>query len=250
MDKIALRILIRAGALALAVGFSGGAEAGPPYITDDPEPTDTGHFENYLYTQGARADGAFSGPGAGVEINYGVLPETQLTASFPLNPNPGPGGMGLVFSPFELGLKYRFVDEDENGWRPQIAFFPQIEFPSGHAAHSVPTTELLPLWFQKSVGDWTLFGGGGFSLNPGDGNRGYLSYGLALAYQLDSRLQLGGEIFGQSRSSFDSPGSAAMGLGAIFDLNETWHLIGSVNTGIVNREADEISYNLALKWTF
>jgi len=226
------------------------ALAGPPYVTDDPEPTDTGHWENYLYVEGTRAGDAFNAPGAGIELNYGVYTDTQLTWSVPLNPNPGPGGMGLVWAPLGGGIKYRFVEEDEDGWRPQVAFFPQIFIPVGGASHTAPTTELLPVWLQKSFGDWTTFGGGGFTNNPGFGNRDYEIYGWALQRQITNNFVLGTEIFGQTRSSLDDDASTAVGLAALYDFSERWHFVGSVNTGIVNaHEGDRFSYNLALKWT-
>jgi hypothetical protein len=230
--------------------LSHAALAGPPYVTDDPEPTDTGHWENYLYVEGARAEGAFDAPEAGIEINYGAFPDTQLTWSVPLNPNPGPGGMGVVWAPLGGGAKYRFMEEDENGWRPQAAFFPQISIPVGAAARTTPTTELLPVWLQKSFGDWTTFGGGGFINNPGAGNRDFEIYGWAMQRQITNKFALGGEIFGQTRSSFDDASSAAVGLAALYDFNDRWHVVGSVNTGIADaHQADRFSYNLALKWT-
>lgn len=238
------------GALALLATISPPAAAGPPFITDDPEPTATGHFENYLYVQGTRSAGETSGPAEGIEVNYGAFPDTQLTASVPLNFNPGPGGMGVVFAPFSLGVKYRFVEEDDDGWCPQVAVFPQMLIPSGSASHSVPTTELLPLWAQKSFGPWTAFGGGGLTLNPGAGNRDFAVWGGALMRQLGDSLQIGAEMFGQTRSSSQTGGSAAIGLGALYDLSENWHLIGSVNTGVVNRRAgDSYAYTFAVKWT-
>ena len=237
------------GAFALAVVLRP-ALAGPPYVTDDPEPTDTGQFENYLYVQGTHAVGAFNAPGAGIEINYGAFADTQLTWSFPLNPNPGPGGMGLVWAPLGGGVKYRFIEEDADGWQPQIAVFPQIFIPVGGASHTSPTTELLPIWLQKSFGQWTSFGGGGFVNNPGAGNRDYEIYGWALQRQITNNLALGGELFGQSRSSDELGASRAVGFAALYDFSDEWHLVGSINTGIVNAsEADRFSYNLALKWT-
>lgn len=226
------------------------ALAGPPYLTDDPEPTDTGHFENYLYVEGTLAAGAYDTPGTGFEINYGAWPDVQLTWHAPLNPNPGPGGMGIVWAPLGGGIKYRFLEEDADGWRPQAAVFPQISIPVGSAAHGTPVSELLPLWLQKSFGPWTTFGGGGFVNNPGSGNRNYTIYGWALQRDVTKTLQLGAEIFGQTRSASGFAASTAVGLAALYDFTDEWHVVGSVNTGIVNaREADRFSYNLALKWT-
>jgi hypothetical protein len=226
------------------------ALAGPPYITDDPEPTDTGHWENYLYIESARVPGQTPTPEAGIEINYGVLENTQLTWSVPLNPNPGPGGLGVVWAPLGGGVKYRFIEENENGWRPQVAFFPQVSIPVGPATSGAPVTELLPIWMQKRSGPWTVFGGGGFTVNPGPGNRNYLIYGLAVQRQVLDNLALGVEMFGQSRDSMSDHATRAVGVAAQYDFNDTWHLVGSLNTGILNaHQGDQYSYNLALKWT-
>jgi hypothetical protein len=226
------------------------ALAGPPYVTDDPEPTETGHFENYLFVEGTRAGDKFEGPPVGIEINYGVAADTQLTLSVPLNPNPGTGGVGVVWAPLGGGVKYRFIEEDEDGWRPQVAFFPQISIPVGSAAHSSPVTELLPVWMQKSFGpEWTVFGGGGFTNNPGNGNRDFANYGLAVQHQFTAKLALGLEMFGQTRDSADDTATTAAGVAALYDFSDEWHLIGSVNTGVINHRDDEFGFNLAVKWT-
>ncbi len=225
-------------------------EAGPPFVTDDPEPTDIHQFENYLYVQGTGPAGSSAGPGVGIEINYGALSNTQLSWSVPLNPNPGPGGMGLVWAPLGGGIKYRFIQEDDEGWRPQVAVFPQVFIPIGSASHSSPMTELLPIWLQKSFGAWTAFGGGGYTRNPGTNNRNFAIYGGALQRQINHKLALGVEIFGQTHDTVEDHGSTAAGMAVLYDLSETWHLIGSVNTAIAGAaDSDHISYNLALKWT-
>jgi hypothetical protein len=244
-----MRIRVTLLGLGLAL-VANPALAGPPYITDDPEPTDTGHFENYLYIQGTHAAGAMTSPSAGIEINYGAFAETQLSLSLPLDPNPGPGGMGIVWAPLGGGIKYRFIDEDANGWRPEVAFFPQFSIPVGSASHTTPTTELLPIWMQKNFGPCAAFGGGGWTHNPGAGNRDFFNYGIALSYQIVPRLQLGAEMFGQSRSATTSGATTALGLGAILDFSETWHLIGSANRAVADPQNDRYAYNLALKWTF
>jgi hypothetical protein len=225
------------------------AFAGPPYITDDPEPTDTGHWENYLYTESAHVAGSHTQE-AGIEINYGGFEDTQLTWSIPFNPNPGPGGMGVVWAPLGGGVKYRFIEEDDDGWRPQVAFFPQIAIPVGAANRGAPVTELFPLWAQKSFGAWQMFGGGGFTNNPGPDNRDFLNWGIALQRQVTDDLALGVETFGQGRDSLTDRGSAAMGVAIQYDVTKLWHVVGSVNTGVSDaHQADQFSYNLALKWT-
>jgi hypothetical protein len=226
------------------------AMAGPPYVTDDPEPTETGHWENYLFIEGARVEGQRFTPMSGIELNYGAYENTQLSLSVPINPNPGPGGIGVVWAPLGAGVKYRFIQEDENGWMPQVAFFPSVSIPVGPMNAGAPVTELLPIWMQKSFGSWTMFGGGGYTNNPGPGNRDFANYGIALQNQVTKDLSLGVEVFGAEKDRVDERATSAVGVGAIYDFNDLWHIVGSANTGISNaHEADQFSYNLALKWT-
>lgn len=246
---IKFRLPLATVCISAAVFASTLAVAGPPFLTDDPEPTPTGQFENYLFVEGTRADGIFGSSAIGGEINYGAYADTQLTFSFPFNPNPGPGGYGLVWAPLGGGVKYRFIGEDDTGWRPQVAVFPQVSIPVGSSERGQPVTWLFPLWAQKSFGDFTAFGGGGMTVNPGAGNRNYASWGIGLLDQLTKDFGLGPEVFGISRPSVANAGSAAVGLGAIYDLDDTWHLVGSGNTAVANRREDIFSFNFALKWT-
>ena len=60
------------------------ALAGPPYATDDPEPTDYKHFEIYLFS-GATSTRDGTVGAAGIDFNYGAGPDLQLTAVVPLD---------------------------------------------------------------------------------------------------------------------------------------------------------------------
>ena len=67
-------------AAALVPGL---AWAGPPFLTDDPEPTETSHWE--IYAPAFDADGRgrdFEGT-FGAEINYGAAKNLQLTFGLP-----------------------------------------------------------------------------------------------------------------------------------------------------------------------
>ena len=59
------------------------ALAGPPYKTDDPAPTDTGHWEIYAFGAVDGDDGNIDGA-AGVDLNYGAVEGVQLTATLPV----------------------------------------------------------------------------------------------------------------------------------------------------------------------
>jgi hypothetical protein len=95
-----------------------------------------------------------------------------------------------------------------------------------------------------------MFGGGGYTNNPGPDNRNFLNWGIALQRQVTDELALGVETFGQETDSVDGHASAAVGAAIQYDFTKIWHVIGSVNRGIENtHDADQFSFNLALKWT-
>ncbi len=63
-------------------------------------------------------------------------------------------------------------------------------------------------------------------------------------------LQIGGELFYQGASA-GTPASTSIGVGAIYDLNKTYHLLGYVRTGVQNRQdTDQISWYTAMLATF
>src|SRR5882724_11978266 len=94
--------------LTVAVlGLARPALAGPPYVSDDPEPTDYKHFEIYTFNNGTRTrDG--TGGETGIDFNYGAAPDLQLTATLPGAFNQPAGGLSLGPGNVELAAKYRF----------------------------------------------------------------------------------------------------------------------------------------------
>jgi hypothetical protein len=79
---------------------------------------------------------------------------------------------------------------------------------------------------------WSIYGGGGDWLNPGDGNKNFWYVGLVTQYQLTEKLSLGGEVFQHTSSSIAVPGIIALGssdttgfnFGGIYGLYATYHL--------------------------
>ena len=244
-------------ALALCLVTISQAHAGPPYATDDPEPTDYRSFEVYLYSEGTHTDGDTSGTLAGLEVNYGAAPNLQLSAAIPFAYDKGTGhGTLYGYGAAELGAKYRFIQEDDHDWRPQVSFYPSAEIPIGDnddRPAGIATGHVryfLPLWLQKSCGPWTTFGGGGYWINPGKGDRNYWFMGWALTRRITSNFSIGAEIFHQTPDATPGESSTGVNIGATYDINDRWHLVGSVGTGVQNvRQTDESTYYFAVEWT-
>jgi hypothetical protein len=211
------------------------ALAGPPFVTDDPQPVDYQHWEFYIASEDAKAGGDWSGTAPHFELNYGAVPDLQLHVIAPLaydSPPHGPGHYGA--GDLELGAKYRFIQET-NGW-PQVGIFPLLELPSGSASGNLGnghSQAFLPLWVQKSWGDWTAYGGGGYGLNSFSGHQNWGFVGAVLQNQVLTNLLIGVEIYHQTTLETDFPNlGTAFNLGAVYDFTEQHHLLFSAGRSI------------------
>lgn len=214
--------------LAVGVGLSmaQAAVAGPPFLTDDPEPTDPGHWE--IYAPLFEAEGrhrTFEGT-VGAEINYGAARDLQLTFGIPLAYLYDAGRWRWATGDLQMSAKYRFYNDEAAHF--SMAAFPGITLPTaGRRLGADQVTALLPVWFQKDSGHWSLFGGGGYAINPGDGQRNYFSGAVAVSCQLNDRLLLGIEAGRQGADEVDGAGSTSLGIGAILDLPGPLRLLAS-----------------------
>lgn len=243
-------------ALILALAAVGGtASAGPPFRTDDPEPVPEGHWEIFQFSTATHASGDTAGTLAGIDANYGAAPDLQLHATFPLAFDKADGRELVAgYGDTEFGVKYRFLAEDESGWRPQAAIYPLVDVPMGDAARSLGTGRthaFLPLWVQKSVGDWTTFAGAGYWINPGPGNRNFWYFGWVVQRPITQNLSLGGELFHQTATTAGSKDQTGFDLGLTYDLSEHYHLLVSLGPGIQNAHTTDVfTYYAALRCTF
>ena len=235
-------------AVAIALAAAGPlAHAGPPYVTDDPEPVDYHHWEFYLATIDVLEPGGLSGTAPHVEVNYGPLPGVQLHVLAPLaydRPSGGPTSYGP--GDLELGVKLRLVQEC--GPRPMIGIFPLVELPVGDADKGLGTGHVhafLPIWLQESSGPWTTYGGGGLWINPGAGNRDYWLFGWLVQRQLGP-VALGAEVYYQTADAVNERGELDFDLGAVVDVTEHHHLLISAGRSIVGdtRFQDYLGYQL------
>jgi hypothetical protein len=244
--------MVLRGRLIFAVTLLVGkiALAGPPFVTDDPEPVDLHHWEVYLASQMQYVPAQTDGTLPHVEVNYGVVHNLQLHIIAPIafaRPTGGPTLSG--FGDTELGIKYRLVQELPR--RPMIGIFPLVELPTGDSKRGLGSGEyqfFIPIWLQKSWGSWTSYGGGGYVINPGIGNRDYWLFGWLMQKDLSQRLTLGGEFFGTTAQTEVSNAEYDINFGGQINLNEHQHILFSAGHNLKGT-SNWMSY-LALQWTF
>jgi hypothetical protein len=211
-----------------ALTFSTAAYAGPPYETDDPVPTDTGKWEVLVFGGIDGIASEFHGS-SGLDINYGAAPNVQLTTTILMDFEHGEAsrvGVGDA----EIGLKYRFYNNEAAGF--SLAVFPRVILPtSGPNAGSGLVSMRLPIWAQKDFGPWSLFGGGSYTTNPGDGNRGFWSQGAVLTRSFSDRVSLGFEVNHEGPAEVGGTGVTAVQIGGVYKLSEPLSLEFAIGPG-------------------
>lgn len=225
--------MTRAIAALLATGAALGAclaprvaAAGPPFLTDDPEPTDVGHWEIYAPAFQADGAGAAIDGSAFAEINYGPVRDVQLTLDLPVAFSRDASGSQVGAGDVAVSVKYRFYHDERSG--VSVAVFPGITLPTAaDALGAGRVTAFLPVWAQRDAGPWSVFGGGGYAINPGRGNRDYWKGGIAVTRAFSKRLLIGVEADRQGADTDVGRASTDLGAGAILQLRPPFRLLAS-----------------------
>ncbi len=204
--------------VALGVAISAGAaNAGPPFLTDDPVPTDEGHWEVYAFTALEGRRSTLDGD-SGLDLNYRPGSNIQLTATLPIGfSHAAAEGWTSGTGDVELGVKYRFFHDEKRGLSASI--FPRVILPTAAHAPGGKTRVLLPLWLGKDcAGGTSLFGGGGYLINPGLGNRDYWQGAVAVTHDLNKQVLIGAELTRQGPDAVGGTSQTRAGIGSIIHL--------------------------------
>lgn len=212
------------------------ALAGPPFMTDDPEPVEYKHHELYIVSQQVKTQDGRNGTFLHLEYNYGAMPDLQLHIIVPYAFNspvgvPEQRGLGDI----ELGIKYRFIQETES--QPMAGIFPLVVTQTGNAAKGLgngATQVFLPLWLQKKWGDWQSNGGGGYWINNAADTKNHWFFGWQLQKDISEHLTLGGEIFHSTEQVAGMGESAGFNLGGFYNFDQHNHLLFSAGEGLTN----------------
>jgi hypothetical protein len=224
--------------------------AGPPFLTDDPEPVEYKHGELYLAGQYAKDKDATSGTAPHVELNFGAAPGLQLHLIAPrVYDRPAGESAHAGYGDTEIGVKYRFANDE--GSRFMAATFPLVELPSGDSDKGLGaghTRFFIPLWLQKSWGAWQTYGGGGYWRNPGAGNKDYWFLGWEAQRAVSETLTFGAELFEQTRDREGARDRFGFNAGAVLNFTDDHHLLVSAGRDISGN--NRFSAYLAYQYTF
>jgi hypothetical protein len=206
--------------------------AGPPFFTDDPQTVDYMHWEFYLSSalQYSGNDADVTLPH--IETNYGLVPDVQIHLILPMQYTKRESTTQYGYVNTELGVKYRFINE-ESGL--QIGIFPIAEIPTGKnisLAGDNKFKAFLPVWIQETKGKFTTYGGAGYWINPGTGNKNWFYAGWMGQYDFSETFTLGTELYYQTASSQDGSVSTGFSVGGYININEHNHILFAVGHNI------------------
>lgn len=208
--------------LAVALAAARPAAAGPPFVTDDPETPPANGWEINVPVIAERDAGDYELEAPLFDVNYGLRDDLQLKVEFAhLSLQPREGSHAHGVSDTEVGIKWRFLEEDQAG--VQMAVYPQVVIPTGSSERGLGDGKpayLLPVIVQKSFGEWTAFGNVGVVAETHDGSRDYWFWGAALQRAVSARLELGAEVFGESPQDLEDRASAGFNVGGVWEVTD------------------------------
>jgi hypothetical protein len=126
-----------------------------------------------------------------------------------------------------------------------------MEVPTGDKGKGLGNGDpqfFIPLWIQKSWGPWTTYGGGGYWINPGTGNRDYGFVGWEIQRDITKQFTLGAEIFHQTASTVGGDSHTGFNIGTIINITDNHHILFSSGRDIDG--SNRFSFYVAYQLTF
>jgi Putative MetA-pathway of phenol degradation len=209
-------------------------QAGPPYVTDDPEPPPPGGWEINVPFIPERTPGKTEVDAPLFDLNYG-LPNIQLKLEIPVaivhNDNDGTAaGVGDLL----IGVKWRFLNNERS--QVQFGIYPQLLLPTGDRGRGLGdggSAFVFPLLAQRNWEKWTLYGNVGYWWQGADDTRNYFYAGAVLEREINKRLELGVELFGNSPKERGGRSEMAFNVGGTWKLSKHFNLLFSGGRDIV-----------------
>ena len=94
------------------------------------------------------------------------------------------------------------------------------------------------MWIGKDfAGGTSLFGGGGYMINPGRGNRDFWQAAIALTHDLSEKLSVGAEVMRQGADTVGGTAQTRAGIGGIVKLGGACSLLVSGGPTWADRSA-------------
>jgi hypothetical protein len=214
------------------------AQAGPPFLTNDPGTPGNAHWEINLGVMPTFARGVSSYQIPQIDLNYGVGDRIQLTYEVPYIVQSASGQpVASGWSNGYPGVKWRFLDQGEDGWHMSV--FPQFETGLSALAQAkglggAGPRFLLPFELQRTLGPLDVdFEAGTYF--PEHGPKEHI-LGFAAGRSVTERLELDGEVY-YDFADGGVPHAITLNLGGRYKLRQ-----GLIGMFLVGRSLNGFSY--------
>lgn len=226
------------------------AFAGPPFITNDPDPPDLKQWEiNLPWTLKRTPGGRQSGELVRIDVNYGYDPYTQLSVELPF-PYADLAGGGLGFGAGDVLLEYkrRFGRPEETSY---FGTDIEVTLPTGDHKRGLGAGRVtldVPLIYQKRWDDTVVYSDLRYRWQAGERGKNFWFFGIAFEQRISERLKLGAELYGTTPASLGGNGNAGFNLGGKYKLAAGTVLMFSAGRSF--RADPELTLLLGLKILF
>jgi hypothetical protein len=249
--RIAGRVGVRA--LPWLIFSSACAQGGPPLITDDPGTPGANNWEINLSLAMEQKANAREFETPLLDVNYGVGERLQLKFEIPwvVVDEEGSGTQNGLGN-FEIGVKWRFLDEDQSG--VNMSIYPQLTFNNPTSSDNRGLVDegiefFFPVEIARSVGIVELgFEAGYAFVEQGEDE---WAFGFVVAYPLSDSLELLGELHEIAARDFGND-EGIVNLGFTYQFTEHVGLLGSAGTALWSStgERTEVLAFLGLQFAF
>ncbi len=216
------------------------AQAGPPFLTNDPGTPGNANWEINIASMQTITRNAAAYQVPQLDLNFGVGDRIQLTYQIPYVLQSSSGGpYQSGWSNAYPGVKWRFLDQGEDGW--QASIFPQVEAGTSSLARgkgiAVPGPRyLLPFEVTHKLGPLDVDFEAGFYVG-GHGQRERI-LGLVAGRSVTDRLELDAEIY-DDHGAGASPRFTTLGFGGRYTLSRSFIALFMVGRSIDGFAAEQ-----------
>jgi hypothetical protein len=215
------------------------AQAGPPFLTNDPGTPGNANWEINLASMQTITRDAASYQVPQIDLNFGVGDRIQLTYEVPYVLQSSGGSHQSGWSNAYPGVKWRFLDQGEDGW--QASIFPQVEAGTSSAARAKGIAVsgpryLLPFEVTHKLGPLDVDFEAGYYVG-GHGQRERI-LGLVAGRSVTERLELDAEIY-DDRADGASPRSTTLGFGGRYTLSHSFIVLFMVGRSVAGFAAEQ-----------
>jgi len=215
-----------------------------PINTDDAYTLDKGTFTAALGTVFTKAENDDKETDLTIDLGYGITDRLEVTVNIPIaftNPNDGSTEEGLS----DISIRPEFLLIKEKESMPAVSFAATFKTESGNKDKGLGSGETdysLSLQFSKDFSPFTYHLNIGFTFigeAEGENVDDVLFYNLAFEYNVNDRLDLTGELIGETNSdpsADDEPFEFL--LGVIYSPSDKVALDFGIGAGLTDASPD------------